>query len=144
MSNIQRRLLVAIAASLAASILITGCSSTAGSSAPSGSHSTGAAAGTSQHAASSAVTACMLVTEQDASAALGADPGPGTAAAQSGVSACTYGTAPRMVSVHLSPAGKAEYNQMHAAPIDGATMVDLDGIGTAAFGAFVPPVASIA
>jgi hypothetical protein len=49
-----------------------------------------------------------------------------------------------MVSVHLSPAGKAEYDQMHAAPIDGATPVDLDGIGAAAFGIFRSPVASIA
>ena len=49
-----------------------------------------------------------------------------------------------MVSVHLSPAGKAEYDQMHAAPVDGATLVDLDGIGAAVFGVFRSPVASIA
>jgi hypothetical protein len=48
-----------------------------------------------------------------------------------------------MVSVHLSPAGKAEYDQSRAGTVQGATMVDLSGIGEAAFGIFKAPFASI-
>ena len=48
-----------------------------------------------------------------------------------------------MVSVHLSPAGKAEYDRSRAGTVQGATLVDLSGIGNAAFGIFQAPVASI-
>ncbi len=120
-------------------LLLAGCSS----GLPSSQSTSAPPADAATPAASPQLTACTLVTEQDATAALGSDPGPGIAAAQSGVTACTYGAAPQMVSVHLSPAGKAGYDQMHSASVDGASLVDLAGIGDAAFGIFAAPIASI-
>ena len=140
----SRRTLVTTVVGLAAILLAAGCSASPQSGAgatATGSSTSGASA---TPTAKSAVDACTLVTEQDASAALGSDPGPGVPDAQSGVTACTYGAAPAMVSVHLSPAGKTEFDQAHAAPIQGATLVDLTGIGDGAFGIFQAPVASIA
>ena len=144
MSN-SRRTLAATALGLVSALLVAGCSMSPQSgppaTAPSG---TPVAQASTKPAAHAVVDACTVVTEGDASAALGADPGPGVPESQSGVSACTYGTAPAMVSVHISPAGKAEFDQMHAAPIEGTTPVDLTGIGDGAFGAFKTPVAAIA
>jgi hypothetical protein len=140
MSNARVAIAATMVALVSASMLLTGCSAAVTGAPATGSDPVAAAS----HAAKPVVTACTVVTEQDASSALGSDPGPGTAAAQSGVTACTYGAAPHMVSVHVSPAGKAEYDQMHAAPVDGATPVDLSGIGDGAFGIFATPVASIA
>lgn len=94
-------------------------------------------------ASQTANTACSLVTEQDVSTALGVDPGPGTDVVQTGGSAYTFGASPKTVSVHLSLAGKGVYDQMCAASVDGAAMVELSGIGDAAFGVFKEPVASI-
>ncbi len=144
MNLIHRRTLAAAVLGLAAVLLVAGCSTgpQAGpAAAPSGSATAQASA---KPAAHGAADACTIVTEQDATAVLGADPGPGVPDSQSGVTACTYGTAPSMVSVHVSPAGKAEFDQMHGQPIEGATPVDLTGIGDGAFGVFQAPVASVA
>ena len=143
MNLISRRAIAATVLGLACVALVSGCSAgqQAGPAAPSGSATASASAKPASHGSADA---CTIVTEQDASAALGADPGPGVPDAQSGVTACTYGAAPSMVSVHVSPAGKAEFDQMHGQPVEGATPVDLSGIGDAAFGIFQAPLASIA
>jgi hypothetical protein len=144
MMSTSRRSLAAAVLGFAAILLVAGCSTgpqSGPAAAPSGSSAAPASATPTAHAPADA---CTIVTEQDASAALGSDPGPGVPDAQSGVTACTYGTAPSMVSVHVSPAGKAEFDQMHGQPIEGTTAVDLSGIGDAAFGAFKDPVAAIA
>jgi hypothetical protein len=139
----SRRTLVTTVVGLAAVLLAAGCSASPQSGAGAATTGSSTAGASATPTAKSAVDACTLVTEQDASAALGSDPGPGVPDAQSGVTACTYGAAPAMVSVHLSPAGKTEFDQAHAA-IQGATLVDLTGIGDGAFGIFQAPVASIA
>ena len=122
--------------------LITGCATSGPSNGPAAASASVAssASPSASHAGSATVpSACSVVTEQDATTALGADPGAGVAQSQSDVTACTYGAGRSMVSVHVLPTGKAEFDKMHA-----ATSVDLSGIGDAAFGIFQPPVASIA
>lgn len=140
------------AGTLVSCLLLAGCSSAPSpqSLSSAGLPSTAAAgpaaapSTTAKATSSGAVSACSLVTEADATAALGADPGPGAGPTQSPTSGCTFGVSPSMVSIHLSPAGKAEYDQMRAGPVQGAMIGDLAGIGHGAFGAFTAPFASIA
>jgi len=115
----------------------------AGASSPRAPKAAPSSSGPAPTASQAANTARSLVTEQDVITALGVDPGPGTEVVQTGGSACTFGASSKTVSVHLSLARKNVYDQMCAAPVDGAAMVELSGIGDAAFGVFKEPVASI-
>jgi hypothetical protein len=93
------------------------------------------------HAAST--SACSLITRQEAGAALSTDPGPGQGATSHGASSCMYGTSPSIVTVNLIPSrGKADYEHLRAQATAGQ-LVDVAGIGDAAFATFNGPAASI-
>lgn len=82
---------------------------------------------------------CLLLTEQEVTAALGADPGPGQESPPgvTGVGTCIYGSASFVVrlSVDSSGAGKAVYDgfRTSATAANAASVVDVPGIGDAAF-----------
>ena len=98
--------------------------------APSGSPSTGPAATTGGDA-------CSLVTEGDATTALGTDPGPGTPVTNHGASQCQYGTfQTSFVLVNLIPSqGPAAYDRMHSNPklAQAGTISEVSGVGDRAF-----------
>ena len=76
------------------------------------------------------MTACALITEQDASAALGRAAGPGTGGGTAAASECIYDQGSLIVSMRL--ASKAFYDTSHAqAKAKGAS--DVPGIGDSAF-----------
>lgn len=98
-------------------------------------------------AAVGANEACSLVTEQEAGAALGADPGPGIQTALEGTAtACTYraGGSTLQFSLTLS-GGKTTYDEEHAKiPSAAASLIsDMTGIGDNAFGQFQGPRGAI-
>lgn len=82
---------------------------------------------------------CAVVTEQEATAALGADPGPGqeTPPGVTGLGTCVYGAASSVVRVSIdsSGAGKTIYDSDHSTVSDsiGALAVDVPGVGDGAF-----------
>ncbi len=84
-----------------------------------------------------ATTACVLVTEQDATAALGKDPSPGTKFDSHGSTQCQYGSAQSaFLPVNLTPShGRGGYDHIHNNPSGRATahFVDLTGVGDRAF-----------
>lgn len=88
-------------------------------------------------------TACALVTEQEASTALGADPGAGQATVHLGASSCVYGTSPTLVTVNLVPTGgAAAYDHARRQAPSGQT-INLTAVGDGAFGVFRGPAAEI-
>lgn len=148
--------LVAAAAALIGCLLLAACSSaptqakpplahdgSAAASASSRSSPATPSAGTSHADRAAAANACALVTEHEAGVALGSDPGAGHAVTAHGAYSCTYGTAPTIVTVNLLAAGgRAAYD--HARTLAPAgRVVDLHGVGTAAFGVFTGPAAEI-
>lgn len=92
---------------------------------------------------SSVVSACSLITEQEASTALGTDPGPGAADSQGIATSCAFGTPPYVVTINLVPGGgKAAYE--HALGIAKARqLVTISGVGDGAFGEFKGSFATI-
>lgn len=130
---------------LTAALLLDGCSSgqtnptnTAAASA------TGApSAGDSPSANTGAATACSLITQQEASAALGSDPGPGIAGVLGVATTCTFGTPPSVLTVDLVPTGgKAAYEQTHGGA-KAHQLVTISGVGDAALGMFEGPIGAI-
>ena len=97
-----------------------------------GSATTPAASGGNDHP-------CSVVTEQEASTALGADPGPGqeTPSGVTGVGTCVYGAGSSVVRVIVdaSGAGKAIYDgdRSTVVGINPALVVDVAGVGDGAF-----------
>jgi hypothetical protein len=91
--------------------------------------------------------ACALVTEQEVGAALGTDPGAGTAFTSHGASQCQYGNyATAFVLVNLTPTqGNAAYDLMHSNPTPGHALVlaDVPGLGDRAFELSGPNTASV-
>jgi hypothetical protein len=78
----------------------------------------------------SGLTACQLITEQDASTATGSPRGPGTSGGGTALSECIYGDGVLIVSTKTD--SKAQYNKEHAnASAKGAT--DVPGVGDSAF-----------
>ncbi len=76
------------------------------------------------------LTACGLITEQDASTAIGSAAGPGTANGTAALSSCNY--AQGALNVSMKTDSEAFYDQSHAdAHANGAT--DLPGVGDSAF-----------
>jgi hypothetical protein len=158
MTHQRSRSLTGAATGLAAGLLLVGCSSSATthantpttratnagatSSSPTAATSTTATpVGGSSPAALAGTSACVLVNEQEAGAALGADPGAGQAVTSHGASSCMYGTSPRILTVNLVPTGgKAAYDHLHATS---GQLVDISGVGDAAFGTFHGPAAGI-
>jgi hypothetical protein len=81
-------------------------------------------------AGGSGMTSCELITEQDASSALGRPAGPGTAGGAAALSECIYDDGSLIVSMKTD--SKALYDTAHTqAHAKGA--VDLPGIGDSAF-----------
>jgi hypothetical protein len=82
---------------------------------------------------------CSVVTEQEATTALGADPGPGqeSPAGVSGLGTCVYGSMSSVVrvSVDSSGVGKAIYDGDRSTVTDAnaSSAVDVPGVGDAAF-----------
>lgn len=162
MTHAHRRILAAATASL----LLTACSSSptpethisrptvhaadttssAGVPATDKASSADAAAGTTAPATpTSGVQACSLVTEREATAALGRDPGVGVGTSRPGASSCAYGTyrARSIVTVNLVPvSGKADFDHLRRAAPTGQ-IADVAGVGDAAFGVSQGPSASV-
>jgi hypothetical protein len=82
--------------------------------------------------APSTADACALITEHDATTALGTDPGPG----ESAPGHCIYaaGAASMNITVRSIPDGAASFNRLRTAT--GSHAVDVPDIGDAAFGTF--------
>jgi hypothetical protein len=85
-------------------------------------------------AAAPPANACALVSEADATTALGTDPGPGTSTeGQHGASSCSFGQYPSLLIVNLIPTdGKASYDNLLGDPKTGPT-TQVSGVGDAAF-----------
>jgi hypothetical protein len=102
-------------------------------STPSAPADTAAPVTTSSPAAqTSTANACALITEADATTALGADPGPGEAAPGH----CIYaaGAASMNITIRAIPDGAASFDRLRAAT--GSHAVDVADVGDAAFGTF--------
>jgi hypothetical protein len=97
-----------------------------------GSPTTPAASGGNDHP-------CLVVTEQEASSALGADPGPGqeTPPGAAGLGTCVYGAGSSVVrvSVDASGVGKAIYDGDRSTVTgdNPASVFDVAGVGDGAF-----------
>lgn len=141
----RRLLLIApIAAVVAtASLLLSGCSVASPATPPSeasGSHKPTAPA-TSSH--TTATTACALVTEQDATTALGSDPGAGTPNVSGTASSCSFGQYPALLTVNLVAVnGKADFDHLVSRDTS-HTLVALSGVGDAAFALAQGEVANV-
>ena len=115
---------------------LVGCAAaTAPDAAPTSSAKSGSGSSAAPVAKVDAADPCALVTETDATTALGADPGPGVSTKQGSASYCTYGTYPRTVLVASTPNdGKTTYDATKAlrGSVNGAFTIK--GLGTEAFG----------
>jgi hypothetical protein len=149
MSNRRPRWPVAVAAATGC-FLLAACSSKSTTKPPAAAASaaaTQAATATAPTAATGSPTppgapggnphACSLVTEQEASTALGADPGPGqeTSSAVPGVGNCVYGrlVGPGVrVSVDTSGVGKAIYEGARSS-YPSSQVTDVPHVGDGAF-----------
>ena len=83
-----------------------------------------------------ATTACALVTEQEAAAALGADPGPGQETPLGDTaSACSYLAGQSILQLSLTRSGgKAVYDSEHAGIPSGTPgITEVSGVGDSAF-----------
>jgi hypothetical protein len=81
---------------------------------------------------------CVLLTEADATAALGADPGPGRSNAKAGLGQCDYGGDEGvLIQVIRHSQGKALFNQLNAKGLADGSMTPVDGIGDAAISSSV-------
>jgi hypothetical protein len=137
----SRALLVAVGC-----LLLASCGAAKSSTAPAGANpaatsSAATAAATSSVAApattaaavkagGSGMTSCDLITEQDASAALGRAAGPGTAGGTAALSECIYDNGSLIVSMKTD--SKALYDNAHTqAHTKGAP--DVPGVGDSAF-----------
>ena len=151
----------ALGITLALGVGLTGCSSTAASTAastpalaggrptvtaesttsanvPAPTASIAPASKSTQAAPTGAVPdACGLVTERDATAELGADPGRGKPFSSHGSTQCQYGSYQSVfLLVNLTPTnGRAGYDNLRKARKPGAavTVADLTGVGDRAF-----------
>jgi hypothetical protein len=87
----------------------------------------------------SAASACALITEHDATAALGADPGPG----EESPGHCIYaaGAASMNIIVQSLPDGAASFGRLRTA--QGSHAVDVSDVGDGAFGTFDGPIAVV-
>ena len=131
---------------MAVLLLLAGCATPTSATPAGGSANpltTPTAAGTSPTAAPATADACAIVTEADITSALGFDPGSGTGTTNFGATSCTFGNYPEMVTVNLAPtATRAGYDRLHVPPTVG-TLVELSGLGDAAFGVLNAPVATV-
>ncbi len=130
---------------LAGTLLLGGCSSgqTDQTNAAGASASGAPPAGVTPSGHTGAAAACLLITEQEASAALGSDPGPGVAGVLGVATTCTFGTPPSVLTVDLVPTGgKAAYEQTQGSARP-HQLVTISGVGDAALGMFGGPIGAI-
>lgn len=153
MTDPHRHTVAALAACLAAGLLLIACSkSTPAAHTTSAAQTTAAATDATSGAATNAASAearapaasaaggnaCSLVTEADATTALGADPGPGTGdTGAHDSSQCHYGPyQSKLVLVNITPTqGKLTYDNMrnNAGTAKTGSVVDVAGVGDKAF-----------
>jgi hypothetical protein len=76
------------------------------------------------------LTACQLITEQDASTATGTARGPGTSGGSTALSECIYGDGALIVSMKTD--SKAQYDKEHA-NAGAKDAIDVPGVGDSAF-----------
>lgn len=91
---------------------------------------------TTPEATSGTEHACALVTQQEATTALGTDPGPGQESTTGTVGNCVYGAASSVVRVSVDPVpGKAAYDNARSTVTSAnpASVVDVPGVGDGAF-----------
>jgi hypothetical protein len=132
-------------------LLLAGCGATQRSTAG-GAHPTSTAGNpsptaiatvsgaTATAAAGGGLTACGLITEQDATTAIGSAAGPGTAGGGAALSECIYGDGALIVGMKTD--SKAFYDTSHAAAqAKGATNVT--GVGDSAFQAGAKGVSTL-
>ncbi len=134
-----------IAVIFSGSLLLAGCGTSSGDSGGAATPAPGASstAATPASNANGTASACTIVTEADATTALGVDPGPGTESTQSGASSCTFGASPTLVMIDLlAAAGKAAYDHVRGNASAG-DVVDIAGVGDGAFGVFKGAAAEI-
>ena len=132
------RSIAAVAAITAVGFLLVACSSTTPADPSMATPPAASATGDPTPApAAAGGDACTLVTEQDVTAALGSDPGPGTPITQHGASQCQYGSyQTQWVLVNLTPSqGRAAYDNLRDKPQTGeaGAIVDVAGLGDRAF-----------
>ena len=129
-------LLAATAGAFAICIGLAGCAPAgepAGAPSSSAKSETGASA--APIAKADAADACALVTETDATTALGSDPGAGVSSTQGSANYCTYGSYPRSVLVASTPKdGKTTYDATNALRGSNNGSFVINGLGTEAFG----------
>ena len=110
-------------------LAVSGCQAGSASTTAAGSATTPAVSGGNQHP-------CSVVTEQEASTALGADPGAGqeTPPGAAGLGTCVYGAGSSVVrlSVDASGVGKAIYDGDRSS-YPSASATDVPGVGDGAF-----------
>jgi hypothetical protein len=89
------------------------------------------------------MSACALVTQQDASTALGTTTGPGIAASAPGGSRCVYGNGALIVNTDAQ--GKTAYDQGRAAirTAPAGSWADVHDLGDAGFVSHGGPIASV-
>jgi hypothetical protein len=94
---------------------------------------------TSSTASSGTTSACALITEQEATTALGADPGAG----EEIPGHCIYaaGASSMNIIVRPLPDGAVGFNNLRTA--QGSHAVDVAGMGDGAFGVFEGPIAVV-
>src|ERR1019366_3197451 len=82
-------------------------------------------------ASSAGVNACALITEQEATAFLGSDPGPGTDSSTAASPTCAYDAS---LTFSVDPtAGKAKFDTDKAAAQGSDKLHDLSGVGDAGY-----------
>ena len=86
---------------------------------------------TASGGSSAAVDACALITQPEAKAFLGSDPGPGVSTGDASSPACAYGGS--LTFVVQPNAGKAKFDSDRAAALGSGKLTDLTGVGDAAY-----------
>jgi hypothetical protein len=140
-----------LAPALLLAVAMTGCSSGSSPSAAAattstvsgGAAPTGVSTTTTKPSPTGATTSCSLVTEDEATAALGSPAGTGVATVSNGSSRCVYGNG--ALDVFLSSDSKAIFDQGHSAlaSAPAGTWSDLPDLGDAAFTSHGGPVVSV-
>ncbi len=161
MTHPHRHTLAAAALAMAGCALLAACGNSAPAAktdAPAVQTTAGATASVAPTAPASAdattaadpaagTAACALVTEEEVGAALGKDPGPGSAFTSHGASQCQYGTfQTAFVLVNVNPSqGKPFYDHARSDPkvSQAGAVADVAGVGDRAFGIFGHATASI-
>ncbi len=127
----------------AAALMLAGCSTGTSSAGQSATGTTPAVSSSPAVAVPAAATACALVSEREASAALGSDPGAGTEAVDGSNSSCKFGNYPTLLTVNLiSTTGKTDFDHLKSQDT-GGKLVPVSGLGDEAFAVTEGPAASI-